>query len=196
MTKILVLDTETTGLDTPHALEVCARLCIFQEGLLHRVGGIHKTYNPLKPIEPGASEINGYTDEMVKHLPPITEFSFDCLGITPKDTLYIIGHNIRYDIDCLKNTAQGDMVGILNNAIPVCTRNLAQNYYHLGNNKLVTVASEVLGLDSSDVNSKAHAADYDVLLCLAFANHAIKEHGFDGIEALAQACTYRKKMYF
>ncbi len=56
MQKIIVLDTETTGLDNPHAFEVAASLCEFQDGKLTPVAQYHQLFNPNKEIEPAANE--------------------------------------------------------------------------------------------------------------------------------------------
>lgn len=187
MTKILVLDTETTGLTKPHAFEVCAQLCEIQDGKLVPTQTLHQLYNPGKPIEPEASKIHGYTDSMLANLPPIENLQLDRLGITPADTVYIIGHNIKFDIDCLKNTAIGDLAKILSVAIPVCTKKLARNHYDLGSNRLVHIATDVLGLDEELVDSKAHSADFDVQLCIKFANHAMDLLEIKSINALEVA---------
>lgn len=187
MTKILVLDTETTGLNKPHAFEVCAQLCEIQDGKLVPTQTLHQLYNPGKPIEPEASAIHGYTDSMLTNLPPIENLQLDKLGITPADTVYIIGHNIKFDIDCLKTTATGDLAKILAKTIPICTKKLACNHYDLDSNRLVHIATDVLGIDEEIVNSKAHSADFDVQLCIKFANHAMQKLDIQNIESLEKA---------
>ena len=97
MQKIIVLDTETTGLDNPHALEVAASLCEFQDGKLTPVAKFHQLFNPNKAIEPAASEVHGYTNDMLADKPAIQDFQLSVLGITPADTVYIIGHYIQFD---------------------------------------------------------------------------------------------------
>lgn len=61
-TKIIVLDTETTGLNNPHAFEVCVKLCEIKGGKLAPVSTKHALFNPGKPIEPEASKIHGYSN--------------------------------------------------------------------------------------------------------------------------------------
>lgn len=172
-TKILVLDTETTGLTNPHAFEVCAKLCEIKGNKLVHISTKHALFNPGKPIEPEASKIHGYTDAMVANMPAIESLQLDSIGITPADTVYIIGHNIKFDINCLKTTATGEFAEILGKAIPVCTAKLARNHYDLSSNRLTNIATDVLGMDAEVVDSKAHSADFDVQMCIDFVNHTI-----------------------
>lgn len=172
-TKIIVLDTETTGLNDPRAFEVCVKLCEIKGNKLVHVGTKHALFNPGKPIEPEASKIHGYTDAMVANLPPIETLQLDSIGVTSDDEVYIIGHNIKFDIDCLKATATGDLAKILAKATPVCTKKLARNHYDLDSNRLVHIATDVLGLDEELVDSKAHSADFDVQMCIDFVNHTM-----------------------
>lgn len=173
MQKIIVLDTETTGLDKPHAFEVAASLCEFKYGKLTPVAQYRQLFNPNKAIEPAASEIHGYTNEMLADKPAIQDFQLSELGITPADTVYIIGHNIKFDIDCLKTTATGELAKILETATPVCTKKLARNHYDLVSNRLVDIATDVLRVDKEIVKTNAHGAEFDVQMCLDFVNHTM-----------------------
>ena len=187
MQKIIVLDTETTGLDNPHAFEVAASLCEFQDGKLTPVAQYHQLFNPNKEIEPAASEINGYTNDMLADKPDIQDFQLRELGITPADTVYIIGQYIKFDIDCLKNTATGELAVILENAIPICTKKLAQNHYKLTSNRMVHIATDVLGMDEETVKTNAHGAKFDVQMCLDFVNHTLSLLNIQSIESLERA---------
>ncbi len=186
-TKIIVIDTETTGLTNPHAFEVCAKLCEIKGSKLVHIGTKHALFNPGKSIEPEASKIHGYTDAMVANLPPIESLQLDSIGVTSNDEVYIIGHNIKFDIDCLKATATGDLAKILAKAIPVCTKKLARNHYNLDSNRLVHIATDVLGLDEELVDSKAHSADFDVQMCIDFVNHTMDLLEIQSIKALEAA---------
>lgn len=187
MQKIIVLDTETTGLNNPHALEVAASLCEFQDRKLVPVAKFHQLFNPNKAIEPAASEINGYTNDMLADKPDIQDFQLRELGITPADTVYIIGQYIKFDIECLKNTATGELAKILETAIPICTKKLASNHYDLPNNRLVYIATDVLGMDEEIVKTNAHGAEFDVQICLDFVNHILSLLDIQSIESLERA---------
>lgn len=114
--RIFAIDTETTGLQKPHAFSVAVLELNFNEEnadeRLEIAGVYNLWFDPEKEIEKEASTINGFTDEMVqqmvkeKNLSSIYDFDFvEHFNIKPTDDVYFVGQNVGYDIKCLMNTS-------------------------------------------------------------------------------------------
>lgn len=107
LSKVFILDTETTGLNTTNDRVVA--LAYQEVELLDNV--LYKTenrfyslYDPEKPISLKATTINHITNDMVKGSPSYTNIHKDL----PKNIAYIIGQNIQFDIDMLRSNGQFD----------------------------------------------------------------------------------------
>ena len=93
----VVLDTETTGLDSPEVVSVAVVDS-------HGKTLLNELVRPAKPIEPGASRITGITNEMVRdraEFPAISER----LGAVVRGRLVVI-YNASYDLKVLSNTCR------------------------------------------------------------------------------------------
>ena len=93
----VVLDTETTGLDSPEVVSVAVVDS-------HGKTLLNELVRPAKPIEPGASRITGITNEMVRdraEFPAIYERLKDVLS----NRLVVI-YNASYDLKVLSNTCR------------------------------------------------------------------------------------------
>lgn len=91
----VVLDTETTGLDSPEVVSVAV-----VDG--HGKTLINELVHPAKPIEPGASRITGITDGMVRdraEFPTIYERLREAIS-----GKFVIIYNATYDLKVLRNT--------------------------------------------------------------------------------------------
>jgi exodeoxyribonuclease X len=84
----IILDTESSGLDSPRLVEVA-----WVEVSLQLVTGakFYQRYNPQKPIEFGALATHHIMDEDLVDCPPYTDFKL------PDGVEYLIGYNIDYD---------------------------------------------------------------------------------------------------
>lgn len=146
----IILDTETTGMSMPHATEIA--WIEINEHLNQTNLSFNQRFNPLKPIEPGASRVTGIYDEDVKDAPPHTTFDM------PKVT-YVIGHNIRYDLGVLQNAGVD-----LSSIKPICTCNLARKYFgELPRFSLGALLTHFYPEDKAVYENHAHGAYYDVL---------------------------------
>lgn len=185
------IDTETTGLENPHAFNIAYHLAKYNPNTNQLEIFVSKDlfFNPLKPFDPQASAINGYTDDMVKDYPPVSEFSlFADLPLFHHDNpngVILIGHNIQFDYKALLNTAVGDHKDFLGACNYLCTKILhidiqlkglvqsIPNQFNTPNNKLTTIAEQVLGKTPDDL-AKAHTASFDAMLCFAYINELLR----------------------
>lgn len=185
----LVLDTETTGLDEPHIVELGA--VIMQEGrvLEHRSG----LFKPGKPIDPRAAEVHGITDTMVANRPRITDRN-PKTGRTPCgmldhlaakwDCAAIVGYNlISFDLPILRREL-GPSFDELEHAIgcvvdPMVIVRLEQVgkwWKGQGRHKLTAVAErlQLLGPEHG-MFVQAHRAAWDCVLAGRILWH-LREH--------------------
>lgn len=89
--KIVVFDTETTGMSPPYLVSLAFR-CYENSKL------IKKDYiivNPKYPISPGASKVNGFTDEQVMNYPDFKE-QWENIKEYFENAI-LIAHNISFD---------------------------------------------------------------------------------------------------
>ncbi len=93
----VVLDTETTGLDSPEVVSVAVVDS-------HGKKLINELVRPAKPIEPGASRITGITNEAVKDRPEFPTI-YERLKGAISGRLVVI-YNASYDLQVLRNTCR------------------------------------------------------------------------------------------
>ena len=91
MKKVLIIDSETTGLIEPIEYNEVAYLEIGDIATLGILDTFEQRYKPTKPSELGALVTHGIMEEELVECPPYGEFYL------PKDTYYIIGANVDYD---------------------------------------------------------------------------------------------------
>lgn len=98
MSRVIVLDTETTGM--PHAnghriIEIgCLELVDFRKGEKRQW-----YLNPERKIDPGATKVHGITDEQVADAPRFADIVADFLAFIGEDPLVI--HNASFDMGFL-----------------------------------------------------------------------------------------------
>ena len=109
-----ILDTETTGIIEPHMTEAAYSIVEINNGkvtVLQKPRA--KRFNPLKDISLGSMAISHICDEDVANEPPHTDFRL------PNSVEYLIGHNIDFDMDVLKNA------GVTHIPSLICTNAMA-----------------------------------------------------------------------
>lgn len=156
--NFVVLDTETTGLDSPiQAVEV--GFLVIDENLkvLKEVGGLVR---PTRCINPGATEIHGITDEMVLNAPTMQYY------VAGLPTNFVaIGHNVGFDLRVLANDIMW--------SAEVCTLALSRRWIkNTSNHKLPTLKKE-LGLSEQ----VSHSAIGDCYTCLEVLKKALQLSG-------------------
>lgn len=96
-------DVETTGLDAGNGHRICEiALLRFLRGTV--VDSFVSLVNPLRPISPGASLVNGITDAMVAGAPAFADLFPGMLAFIGDDAL--VFHNAPFDLSFLKEEAR------------------------------------------------------------------------------------------
>ena len=166
--KIVIADSETTGLVEPQACEVAfismpENFDEFRELDIpdpvafltsHEVHSdvFKQRYRPTKAIDPRASQVTGIYMKDLINCPSIREFEY------PKSVEVMIGHNIAYDWRVFQKP----------DVKLICTKELAQLVYTkkdgLANHKLTTLVEFLYKEEGKKLTLKAHGALLDCKL--------------------------------
>ena len=168
--KLIVLDTETTGLDNEDRIIQLALLVVNAQTL-----EVEESYCSLckasVPIKPGASAVNKKTDEMLEDQPVIqhTE-AYKALEKYNKPENAIVIHNAFFDLYMLAK----EMFLIHTQLIDTltCGRYL---YPRVQNYKLQTLINQ----NADEVIVQEHDALSDCLMCLGLLKQMLKYSPFD-----------------
>lgn len=147
--QTIIIDTETSGFDAPHATEIS--YMGIEDSEIHNV--VSQRYNPMKPITLGAMAVTHICDDDVKDCQPHTSFNL------PKGVQYLIGHNIDFDCQVLEN-ADCDLTGIKR----ICTLAMARELLpDFDSHQLVALLYHFDREFAKTHASKAHCSAYDVI---------------------------------
>lgn len=99
----IAADVETTGLSAAGGHRVCeVALLRFLRGSV--VDSLVSLVNPMRPIDPGASAVNGITDAMVAGAPTFADLLPRILDFLSDDPL--VFHNAPFDMSFLRSEAR------------------------------------------------------------------------------------------
>lgn len=99
--KFLVIDVETTGLDTAADRVVQLGLAVFEDGKCLNRGSV--LFNPGIPIPEAAREVHGVDDRRVARCPPFANF-VDRLRVHVDSAPLIVGFNcLNFDVPLIDN---------------------------------------------------------------------------------------------
>lgn len=203
--KVIVLDTETTGIIQPEFIEVAYlglddTLEKLQEDehffgrSLNPIDLTFKTtfnerFFPSKAIEPGASKINGIYKKDLIGFRKSSEFEM------PEGVEFLIGHNITFDKRALNFNPENILVS--NSVKMICTKELAQlSITGQKNNKLTTLIEYLYPEYSEELLETAHTALQDCKLTyLVLLKCLEKLPQIETWEQLANLCSQGKKSY-
>lgn len=102
-TPYVAADVETTGLSAADGHRVCEiALLRFLRGTV--VDSLVSLVNPMRPIDPGASAVNGITDRMVARAPTFPDLFPRILAFLGEDPL--VFHNAPFDLSFLRAEAR------------------------------------------------------------------------------------------
>lgn len=207
--EVIVLDTETTGLKEPQACEIAYfsldKDISFYRGFLSNVetnlfeSYLHfstcleniflQRFKPLKPMDIGASRVNGIYDKDLVNEPCLSTFKL------PKTVKYIIGHNIAFDKRVLNWNK--DDIQVSDDVKLICTKELAQLVITgQANNKLTTLISHLYPEQSEELLKTAHSALQDCKLSFLILLSVLDLlPNVTSFEQLANLCSQGKKSY-
>ncbi len=143
MTRAIIIDTETTGLDDPIPVEVA------WAGLNDDSESVQR-YQPGKAISYGAMATHHITDADVASAPPFSSFRL------PPQVSHLIGHNIDFDWKALGEPP----------IKRICTLALARDHWpDLDAHSLGALIYKIRGAEARALLRDAHSALQDVRLC-------------------------------
>ena len=96
MSRQVIVDTETTGLDPKQGHRIIEIACIEMAGRRVSRNTFYKRINPEREIDEGATQIHGITLEDLEHEPKFADIADDFLAYV-RDAELII-HNAPFDI--------------------------------------------------------------------------------------------------
>lgn len=171
---IVVLDTETTGLSPAMGHRIVEVAAVRLEGW-QSTGTFTALVNPGRPMDPGASRVNGIYDDDLTDAPPFTTIANQLHSIL--DGAVIVAHNARFDAafvgmeyDRLRYQVQGgEEVPEIKNPW-LCTLQLARRLFYFDRNSLGHVAHS-LGVRTG----RAHRALNDVHTTIAVLKQMAKQ---------------------
>jgi len=97
---ILVLDTETTGLDVAQDRVVSIGAVRLHGGRIYRAISFDRLVNPGQPIPPRSTAVHGITDAMVADAAPFEAVFRDLVPLL--EGCLLLGHNAPFDIAMLR----------------------------------------------------------------------------------------------
>ena len=160
----IILDTETTGIVDPVAIEV-AWMRLVSATDFAATENFHQYYNPGKPISFGAMATHHITNEDVANCLPISEFIF------PENVGYIIGHNVDFDWNVL---GKPDVKRI-------CTLALARKAWPDADSHTQSALMYMLcGPSIKRRLRDAHSAKADIGFCMHILSEALRVLDPDG----------------
>ncbi|HET9819700.1 MAG TPA: DNA polymerase III subunit epsilon [Rhodanobacteraceae bacterium] len=162
MTRKVVLDTETTGLEVERGHRVIEIGCV--ELVDRRPSGrtFQRYLNPERAIDPGAVAVHGITDEFLRDKPRFAEIAGDLVAFIDGAELLI--HNAAFDAAFLDDELQraGSVYGLLGDHVTIVdTLDLARKKYPGQKNTLDALCKR-LGVDNS--RREVHGALLDAHL--------------------------------
>tara|TARA_Y100000768_G_scaffold216083_1_gene162862 strand:+ start:298 stop:957 length:660 start_codon:yes stop_codon:yes gene_type:complete len=101
MKRLIVLDTETTGLDVNDGHRIIEIGCVEIIDRNITSNKFHQYINPKRAIDEGAKKVHGISNEMLEDKPEFSEIINDFLGFIQNSTLVI--HNAPFDLGFLSS---------------------------------------------------------------------------------------------
>ncbi len=149
------LDTETTGISSSRGARVC-EIAILSVQNGRRLDLFQTLINPDCPIEWGAQQVHGISDEMVAQSPTFSEIAPKVREILQGKAM--VCHNAPFDLSFLRS--EFERAGRPMPAVPVIdTLKLARRHFSFGRNNLGHIA-QALGVEPNGW----HRAGNDVRL--------------------------------
>ena len=164
MKRIVILDTETSGLNQPRPVEIAWVECDQDLNIIHRVESL---IDPECAISPGAAGVHGITYDMVADAPTLWEF-FTIVQDDPfgYGDIVFVGHNAQFDLPMVRPY-------IANLDSTVCTLKLARRIYPDAENHKLQTLRYTFGLEAG----AGHRAMGDVITTHSLLKQMMSDTG-------------------
>ncbi len=182
VTRVLFLDTETTGPD-PGSAEICEAGFILAEYSGFAFTGEQTSFQslvkPRVPIPPEASAVNGISNRMVAEAPP-AEHIRDSIAELAERADYLAAHNLPYDLTILKR----QYPAIFHPFGPdrgIDTLRLSRHLWQEIPSHSLQALRYRFELDT-DITGEAHRALFDTELVRSLLHHAFTHESLAGVK--------------
>jgi DNA polymerase III epsilon subunit-like protein len=175
MTRIIIADTETTGLDKDARVVEYAHVeCALQNNRLVERSRFETLVQPGRAIPKEASRVHHITDEMVKTAPTIREILPAALSVKKNEHVQVFGHNFPgYDMKLLD--------GVYPKGIDIgCSLKAARVFIPDAPGHSLDKLRGFLKLPST---GQAHSALADCLDTLGVINHMLADRDWEVLES-------------
>lgn len=166
-TQSIIMDTETNSL---HGLpvQIAYLPCSFEQGgfALNVNAVFDQLFSIDQPICYGAMAVHHIVEADLIGKPSYKTFTM------PEDTVYVIGHNVQYDLNVLKHCGVD-----ISKYKPICTLALARRVFPAAPAHTISALSYMLSSDQDktrDLLKNAHSAKADILLTADILKHLIR----------------------
>lgn len=168
MVKILLLDTETTGLEDPRLVQVAYQYNTAPE----KYDSVNEIFKPAKAIDYGAMATHHITNAMVLTLAPFEgSATKEHIQKLIADGYVFVAHNAPFDIGVLK--AEGVAEPRFYVDTKRCAMHLTQSDYH--NLQYLRYSLDLkITSDAPDQIVRAHDAAGDVVVLKALYDHLMR----------------------
>jgi exodeoxyribonuclease X len=164
--RLIVLDTETSGLKPPVGVCECAFIELDPDTLAE-IGRYHSLIDPELPITPSASGIHRITDDQVADKPTLTEwFEIVLENIFLDQDVVMVAHNAAFDHPLVKKH--------LGRSQPLCTLKLARKVFPDADDHKLATLKYMLKLGEGGFS---HSALADVEDCADLLRICVREMG-------------------
>jgi DNA polymerase-3 subunit epsilon len=170
--KVLFVDVETTGLRTSDRIVTFAGLLLETAPLTDhtlQLNFVHCIFDPGKKSHPQAELVHGYSDWLLRHQDPFSEYADEIDSICQKAEL-VVAHNVEFDIGFINRELEAAGKTALSKPI-YCTMSAHRRAGIPGPANLVAVAAR-LGLARS---GETHSALEDAWLAMLIF---LAQHGY------------------
>jgi exodeoxyribonuclease X len=163
-TRILIADTETTGLGSD--AEICELGYVEVDTELHTIRDFESLINPKGLISPAASGVHGITNKMVESAPSLEQVvAEDSRGF---ESVVLIAHNAPFDARFLRR--------VWNIVETLDTLKLARQFYPKAPDHKLQTLRYYLDLEVL-YKGDAHSALFDVYCVYALLVRMVKDSG-------------------
>lgn len=190
--EAIVLDTETTGINKPEPVEV-AYLTFADKKLTESILGQQlysfcERFKPSKPIEAGAAKIHGIHLSDVQNCKLWNFKHIELPVATDANPIYLIGHNISFDIRALAFGDDAIKTNLTEIYKPICTLKIARKAFPEfkanGGYSLANISSQIFPAFVGEVRKIAHGAKADCLLTMCLIDKICAEYELSSWEDL------------